>query len=200
MAEILHVVPKFVGLGSEEYQASFWLSVDPDPGLLDVPEVSINITDWLQDMYDTIVTLIKTTIVAVEYIVYIHDLITGLESYYFTGNWTFAGAASLEPTSPQIAPTISAPVIGRDRPGQKRMIPVQETMTNAGILTATAITALGNFATQWVAVRPPSVSFTYTPGIVSRAPLPRVFAPFTGTTFVRDTVGTVRSRKRGLGI
>jgi len=200
MAEILHVVPKFVGLFAEEYQASFWLSVDPNPGPADVSEVAANITDWLQDMYDIYAPAVRNTITAIEYAVYIYDLLAGEESFYFTGGWTFTGTAAGDSTSPLVAPTISAGVLLRDRPGQKRMIPTMEAQVANGTANASLVSILGNFATQWVTVRPPSATFTYTPGILSKSPLPVTFAPFDGTTFVREVLGTARSRKPGIGI
>lgn len=199
MASILHVVPKFVGPGPSEYQASFWISVDPNPGPTDIVEVSANLTDWLQDMYDNIIPYVETIITAAEYVVYIHDLLTGEDSFYFDGGWTFAGTTSADMVTPQVAATVSAPAFLGDRPAQKRMIPTVETYANSGILDASYITALGLFGTQWITVRPPSATFTYTPGVVRQGP-PRTFAAFTGTALVRDTYGTVRSRKRGLGI
>ena len=79
------------------------------------------------------------------------------------------------------------------------MIPFAEGETSEGLLGAGAITALGNFANQWVNVRPPSASFTYVPGVVSRG-APATFAPFTGVVIIPTASGTVRTRKRGVGI
>lgn len=196
---ILHIVPKFNAPGPSELQASFWMSVTPDPGPLSIPEVSANITDWLQDMYDAVRLQVKNVITAVEYTVYIYDLLTGLEEWYFDGAWTFTGGTASDYALNQQAATVSAKLVGRSRPGQKRMIPFAEGETSEGLLGAGAITALGNFANQWVSVRPPSASFTYVPGVVSRG-APATFAPFTGVVNIPTASGTVRTRKRGVGI
>lgn len=195
---ILHVVPTFVGLGDDVYQASFWLDVDPTPDATDIAEISVNITDWLQDMYDNISAIVRTTITAAEYIVYFHDLVTGQDSFYFDGGWTFAGTTGGESFPPQVAATISAARIGNDRPGQKRMIPMSEGSAAQGIITAGSLASLGAFATQWVGVRPPSAGFTYTPGAPTTA-TPQTFHAFNGVVTVREDMGTVRSRKRGVG-
>lgn len=196
---ILHIVPSFNGLSGDTYQASFWLAVVPDADANDILELSTNITDWLQDMYDTVATQVRSTITAIEYIVYVHDLITGTDSFLFDGNWTFSGTSGTDSLPPQIAATVAASSSGSDRPGQKRMIPFTEGANQNGVVQAAALAALANFATQWIGIRPPSTNFAYTPGIVSVG-APSIFRAFTGVSYVRDVFGTVGSRKRGIGV
>jgi hypothetical protein len=197
---IAHIVAKFDGLQNEEYQGHFYLNITPDPGPNDIVEVSVNITDYLQDMYDNLVSAVRTAITAVEYTVYLIDLVNEVENFYFDGGWTFTGAVSGDQaTSPQIAPTITAPVLGGRRPGQKRMIPITENNVNEGILSVNATAALDLFAGVWTGTRPASASFSYQTGILSRVS-PWEFRPFTGAFFTRAVVGTVGSRKLGVGI
>lgn len=196
---ILHIVPKFVAPGPSEFQASFWMDVQPTPTLADVAEIQANITDWLQDMYDTVIPQVQSAITAIEYAMYIHNLLTGEDSFYANGNWTFTGTNSSDGLISQASATVSAGVLTRDRPAQKRMIPFAEAAQANSILSPGALTALGAFATQWISPRPASANFTYEPGLVSVG-APGQFNPFTGTVTVNTVLGTVRSRKRGVGI
>ena len=198
---ILHVVPKFVGLADDEYQASFYVETDLPVGLGDEGEVSDDLTDWLQDMFDNIAGQVRNVITAIEYAVFIYDLVTDTYTFFFDGGWTFTGTNSAaESFPPQMAATITAPVIGGGRPGQKRVIPFVETMANAGVLVAGAITNLLALGNRWVDPFAGAVSLNYTPGIVSR---PEGAAPsfkaFTGAVFVREQLGTMRKRKPGVG-
>ena len=196
---VLHIVPKFVAPGPSEFQASFWMQISPNYNPADQAEVSLNITDWLQDMYDIVIPMVRTVITATEYVCYVRDLLTGEDSELFTGNWTFAGTNSTDSQAPQVAATINARSLGSDRPAQKRMIPFTDNQMSEGILSAGTITNCLNFASQWTATRLPSANYTYTPGLVSKGS-PQTFSAFTGVTAVNAAVGTVRSRKRGLGI
>lgn len=198
MSSYLHVVPKFVGLNNDEYQASFWIATDVDVSTADYAEVSTVITDWLQDMYDTVAGQVKNTIDAIEYTIYLHDLLTGEDSFWYDGNWTFVGTASADSLPPQVAATVAASSSGSDRPGQKRMIPFHETTNANGVVGASTLTALANFATEWVRQDRTSTNFNYFPGVISKGS-PDIFRAFTGVTYVRDVFGTVKSRKRGLG-
>lgn len=196
---VVRIVPKFNAPGPSEMQASFWMDIQPTPTLADVTEVSINITDWLQDMYDLMAPLVKNVITAAEYVVFFHDLVTGLEDFYFDGGWTFAGGTASDYALNQQAATISAKRVGAPRPAQKRMIPFAEGETNEGLISAGAITALGNFGAQWTGARAPSAGFTYEPGCVTVG-APGFFTPFSGVVSVNTVSGTVGSRKRGRGI
>jgi hypothetical protein len=196
---ILHVVPKFIGEGPQEYQASFWMELNQPPTVADIPEVSDNVRQWLEDMYSTIETAVRVVVLATEFAMYLHDLNTGLESHFADGAWSFQGTSTTDSEAPQIAATVSAKVSTRDRPAQKRMIPFTGARMSEGILTSAAITELAAFSFNWVVPRPASSNFTYTPGLVSVG-APGQFNPFTGVSTINTVVGTLRSRKRGVGI
>lgn len=196
---VLHIVPKFNAPGPSEFQASFWMDVQPTPQQADVAEITSNVTDWLQDIYDQIASRVQSTITAIEYVIYIHDLVTGQDSQYTTGNWTFAGSTSTKTQAPQLSPTLSAVVLTRDRPAQKRLLPLNDTTSDDGVLDAATQAALLVLGGQWVGARTPSTNFTYEPGLVSVG-APGEFNPFTGVLNVNASLGTLRSRKRGQGI
>jgi hypothetical protein len=195
---ILHVVPKFVGLNNDEYQASFWVEVNPTPTFSDLAELQPSLTDWLQDMYDTIATRVRTTIVAIEYAIYLVDLITAEETFLGNGGWTFAGTDTGDSLPPQVSATLTAPVVGHDRPAQKRMIPMGETQQANGVLAAGTITALGNFGTEWLTGPLDTTNFTLSSVLFSKT-TNQVY-DWVGTVLVREDLGTMRNRKRGLGV
>lgn len=195
---ILHVIPKFVGYSNAEYQASFWVDCTPDPTIDDLPELNVEFTDWLQDMYDIIASRVRNTITAIEYAVYIVDLITGDETFLGNGGWTFTGTDAGDGLPPQSSATISMPVDGSPRPGQKRMIPLVETQQNVGVLEAGTITNLGLFGTEWQTGLVDTINFTLKSVLWS--PTNKVSYDWSGPIFVREDLGTVGSRKRGIGI
>lgn len=197
---ILHVIPKFSGVGGDTYTASFWVDTDPVVDTADQLEVSTSLTDWLQDMYDLIIPYVSTAFTAVEYGVYIHDILTGSDTPWFQGNWAFTGTNTSEVLPPQSAVTISAGLAGAARPAQKRMIPITEAGQDAGTVNPTPLAAHAALGVVWAAGPLASATYTYTPGVPSRQNGVLQFRDLTGTIFARDTMGTVRSRKPGIGI
>jgi len=195
---ILHVIPKFVGYGADEYQASFWVDCTPNPTVADLPELNVEFTDWLQDMYDLVASRVKNIITAIEYAVYIVDLVTGDETFMGNGGWTFTGTDVGDGMAPQMAATVSMPVEGSNRPGQKRMLPMVESQQHQGILEAGTITALANFATEWQTGLVDTANFTLKSVLWS--PTNKVSYDWVGPIYVREDLGTLQSRKRGIGV
>lgn len=196
---VVRIVPKFVAPGPSEFQGSFWMDVQPTPDLADLTELLTNWTDWLQDMYDTVAPIVQTTITAIEYAVYIHDLVTGIETHFADGGWTFAGTNPNKNMAPQVSATVSAKVVGRKRPAQKRMIPYNEGVADDGIFNVTGVANSLAFGAQWIGARPASTNYTYEPGLVSVG-APGQFNGFSGIVTANTAAGTVQSRKRGNGI
>lgn len=197
---VLHVVPKFSGENNDTYTASFWVDTSPVIDQADVVEVSSALTDWLQDMYDLVIPYVSTAITAVEYVVYIHDVLTRTDTPWFSGNWTFAGTLVAESLPPQSAATISAGLVGAARPAQKRMIPLTESGQNAGIINPGPLGANAAFGVQWVNGPTATATYSYTPGVPSTQNGVLQFRDLSGTVFARDILGSVRSRKPGIGI
>lgn len=197
---ILHVVPKFNGLGGDTYTASYWLDVFPDIGAGDVVDVLLAVRTWLEDMYNQLEPAVSTLITAVEFALYVHDLVSGIDAPYADGNWSFAGTNTNESAAPQVSATVSAAVVGSPRPAQKRTIPFTEGVMSNGTLIAGWVTNLIAYGGTWFDGPTPAAGFTYQPGIRSVYGGTPVFRELSGTIAVPNTLGTVRSRKRGLGI
>lgn len=197
---VLHVVPKFNADNGDTYTASFFVDTDPAVNTADQVEVAAALTDWLQDMYDLYAPYVNAALTAVEYLVYIHDVATGTDTPWFTGGWTFTGTDVGESLPPQASPTVSAYLSGAARPAQKRLPATTEARQDTGILTAGTLAALVNYAAEWMNGPTATATYSYTPGIPSTQNGVVQFRDLSGIAFVRSIMGTVATRKPGVGI
>ncbi len=196
---LLHIVSKFDGVASDEYQASFFLDLTPDYTAPFEGEVKTVIKAWLESMFGRLTARVTIHVAGNEYTVYERDLITGEDSWLFDGVWTWIGTNVSETLPPQVSATCSMHVTGGNRPAQKRLIPFGEDTQAHGIWTAATVADMALMLADWIVAWPPSATYTYIAGIPSGA-APQTFRPASGTGVARGTTGTARSRKRGLGI
>lgn len=195
---ILHVVPKVSGLAGDVYTASHYFSTDVAVGPGDEVDVGDRIRQTMETWYAIIAGQIRTAITALEIAIAIYDIATDIETHWFDTTWTFAGTNASESFPPQVSSTISFGTVGGQRPGQKRLWPFAETMANNGVLVSGAVT---NMLTMGSAMTVPQVSTlgtTFTPGIRSTFGGLQ-FRALDGSVTVPDVVGTVRTRKPGIG-
>lgn len=154
--------------------------------------------DWADDMYLNLGARVTDTLDGVQVQVYEYDSIDDDWDEVGTNAWLYnpTGASAAMPRGN--AGLINGKTTDPDVSGKKYIGGLTVNDIAAGLLTATMVTAITNFAIDWYT---PFVGAagggTYTPGVWSVAGT--VFKALSGTMIVSNVVAYQRRRKRGVG-
>lgn len=153
----------------------------------------------LDDLYANITTLISNNLDGNEVKVYEYDASQGDWDEVGTQSWSWLGTAADEYLPRAVAALLKINTIDPDVIGKKYIAGLEENQINDGLWESTAITALLNFAVEWLTGWTGSASgATYTSGVWSVKGT--VFEPAGLSASTTTIPAYQRRRKRNVGI
>jgi len=165
----------------------------------DDDDVVSDMVDWVEAMFFQIVDEVSSQVASAGLTVYEYDSVDGDWDEVGTTTWDdfFDGSGDMLPHG--VAAIVHAYSLDPDVAGRKYIAGLIESVCAESDLTAGAITALGDFGTQWTTPRTGTATGgTIAPGVWSNAQ--DQFRAFLVDYAVNGVVGYQRRRKPGVGI
>jgi hypothetical protein len=198
VGDVLRVVAIMYWLDGNTVQNVFNAVITGSGGPFDDADIVDDAVAWMNSVYGNLTSLLSQDLDGAEVAVYEYDSVDEDWDEVGKASWSFAptGTAGYLPRG--VAGLINAGTTDPDVQGKKYLGGLTTSAISAGLLVAGTITALGNFADDWL------TAFT---GSVSGADwVPGIWSPKNANFFAADgnyTVPTIpayqRRRKRGVG-
>lgn len=197
--DLLKIVVTMAFGDSHVVQNVFAAIISGGGGPWDVIDVLDDLDVYLTAVYDNITSIIDDGLDGTDIDAFVYDPID--DDFDDIGNepwgWTPTSNGAEMPRG--VAALVVAPTTDPDVQGKKYIGGLTEELFTGGVLTGAALTAIINWATDWIDPFTGSVSgATYTPGVWST--ILKDVIPFRDSFSTNAIAAYQRRRKRGVGI
>lgn len=194
---LLKVIATGLNHDGGRWKNTYFLETSVTVSQSDAQTVNTDVREYLERIYDQIKSIVYITVDAVEFIVNVVDLLTGLEQYFSGATWTYSGTNAAQALPAHDAIKVRMPAQGFQRGKSLALAGITENDNFQGSLTSNAITALVNFGSEFFIPPVPSGAITYTP--VLWRPTSQTVAPLLNTMIVNTRIKPQGSRITGRG-
>jgi hypothetical protein len=197
--DVLKIVAVLSWLDGNVAQNVFGAAIGGTGGPYDDEDIGDDALAWVSAMFSNITTGLSNQIDGSEVKVYKYDSVDDDFDEVATESWTFNPSNSADQLPRGVAALINCKTMDPDVSGKKYIPGLTEGAVTAGLFESGTMTALANFADDWLGPFTGGTSgATWIPGVWS--PTRTNFYAATGTALISTIPAYQRRRKRGVGI
>ena len=199
VGDVLKVVAIMSTLDGNIFENVFSAVISGSGGPFDDDDIVDDAVDWLDQMYANITDRVSNLVDGSEARIYVYDPVDEDYDEVGSGAWGWNPTSAIEPAAWGVAGLINAKTTDPDVSGKKYVPGLHQQNIVDALFISAWVTALGNFAADWVTPFTGATSGAdWVPGVWS--PTRSNFYAASGTVLIPTIPSYQRRRKQGVGI